>query len=99
MRTALQVIAGLVAIGAGVYLLGFSSGSIDIGGQKGRSWFDIIDHGMGAYFVARGIWMLATSGLQVEIADNIGHLVELQQWEADRAYEPDDDEVPEQPAG
>jgi hypothetical protein len=92
MRSLFQLLAGLVAIGAGVYLFSFSGGAIDLGnGQSGRSWFDVIDHGMGAYFIARGLWMLTQISAQEDVRVGINRLVELTEWEIDQAY-PDEDE-------
>src|SRR4051812_32763292 len=87
MRSLFQLIAGLVAIGAGVYLLTFASGAINLGnGQTGRSWFDIIDHGMGAYFVARGLWMLTQISAQDDVRASLDRLVELREWEVGQKY-------------
>jgi hypothetical protein len=72
-----QVVAGVIAIGAGLYLLSYSGSTVDVGGQSGRSWFDIIDHGIGGYFVARGIWMLAQAGQGEAIKDSLEQLVTL----------------------
>ena len=47
------VLAALVSIGAGIYLLQTQSASED------ATIFDAIMHGMGAYFVARGLWMIS----------------------------------------
>jgi len=44
--------AALVSIGAGIYLLTSESASAD------ATVFDALMHGIGAYFVARGLWML-----------------------------------------
>lgn len=49
-------IAAFVSIGAGVYLL--SSGSV----SAETTVFDAIMHGIGAYFIARGLWMLSEIG-------------------------------------
>lgn len=46
------IVAVLVSVGAGVYLLQTQSASEE------ATIFDAIMHGMGAYFIARGIWML-----------------------------------------
>ena len=55
-RTALAILIGIgaaiVSIGAGVYLLTHESASAD------STVFDILMHGIGAYFVARGLWMV-----------------------------------------
>ena len=48
------VIAALVSIGAGIYLLSSSSASAD------TTVFDLLMHGIGAYFIARGLWMFAS---------------------------------------
>src|SRR5262245_53891632 len=48
----LGVLAALVSVGAGIYLLTSESASAD------TTVFDILMHGIGAYFVARGMWML-----------------------------------------
>jgi hypothetical protein len=50
--TWLGVIASLISIGAGIYLIGSESASAE------TTVFDALMHGIGAYFVARGCWML-----------------------------------------
>jgi hypothetical protein len=47
------VAAALVSVGAGIYLL--TSGSA----SEETTVFDALMHGIGAYFIARGLWMLA----------------------------------------
>ena len=47
----LAVLAALVSIGAGIYLLGSESAAEEM------TVFDILMHGIGAYFIARGLWM------------------------------------------
>lgn len=93
MRYSLRALAGLIAIGAGIYLLSFSGQTIDVAGQSGRSWFDIIDHGIGAYFIARGLWMLTQLGDIDDLKASLGRLVELREWEVNQAY--GDDEIGE----
>jgi hypothetical protein len=51
-RNVLGVIAGLVSVGAGIYLLLSESASAE------TTVFDVLMHGIGAYFIARGLWML-----------------------------------------
>ena len=46
-------IAALVSIGAGIYLLTSQSASAD------ATVFDVLMHGIGAYFIARGLWMFS----------------------------------------
>lgn len=48
------VIAALVSIGAGLYLLGSESASQE------ATVFDALMHGIGAYCIARGLWMIAS---------------------------------------
>ena len=50
--TWLGVVASLIAIGAGIYLLTSSSASPD------TTVFDVLMHGIGGYCIARGVWML-----------------------------------------
>jgi hypothetical protein len=45
-------LAGIVALGAGLYLIGTQSAAAN-------SIFNPLLHGMGAYFVARGLWMFS----------------------------------------
>lgn len=76
----LDVAATLVSVGAGVYLLTRHSVSVDIPGvgqQGGQSWFEVIAHGMGAYFVAKGIWMARSLHLQFQSHERLVELVEL----------------------
>ena len=51
MRNILGVIAGVVSVVAGIYLLQSQSASAD------TTVFDVMMHGIGAYFIARGLWM------------------------------------------
>ncbi len=58
------VIGGIVSIGAGIYLLIHNT-------QAQSDVFDVLIHGIGAYFVGKGLWMIsqATSRSgQIEIA-------------------------------
>lgn len=56
MRTTnyLGVLASLISVGAGLYLLNESSAA------EQATVFDALMHGIGAYFIARGLWMLAS---------------------------------------
>ena len=49
----LGALAAVVSIGAGAYLLSSESASAD------STVFDVLMHGIGAYFVARGLWMIS----------------------------------------
>lgn len=52
LRTVLVIAAAVVSIGAGIYLLTSESVSQE------TTVFDALMHGIGAYFVARGLYML-----------------------------------------
>ena len=46
-------VAALVSVGAGIYLLTSESASAQ------TTVFDALMHGIGAYLIARGLWMIA----------------------------------------
>jgi hypothetical protein len=48
------LVAALTAIGAGIYLLAHTS-------ETGPTWLEVIAHGTGAFFVACGLYMFASS--------------------------------------
>lgn len=50
--TLVGIVAVVVSVGAGIYLLSTQSASEE------ATVFDALMHGMGAYFIARGAWML-----------------------------------------
>ncbi len=57
-------------IGAGIYLLNFnSSGSTGIGNSN---WLEIIAHGMGFYFIGKGLFVARS----VQLARRLNQLVE-----------------------
>jgi hypothetical protein len=47
-------VAGLTAIGSGIYLLAHNS-------ESGPTWLDVIAHGSGAFFIACGLYMFGSS--------------------------------------
>lgn len=51
------LLAGAVCVGAGVYLL--SQNSVADPTEGGTSWFEIIAHGIGIYFIGKGIFVAA----------------------------------------
>jgi len=59
----MRVIAGLVSgglcVAAGIYLLTKSSAPITLGEQEGQSWLEVIAHGIGIYFIGKGIFVWA----------------------------------------
>ena len=48
------LVAGLTAIGAGIYLLAHTS-------ETGPTWLEVIAHGSGAFFIACGLYMFGSS--------------------------------------
>jgi hypothetical protein len=62
--------AAIVAVGAGLYMLGTSS-------ADSNSIFNPLLHGIGAYILARGAWMFRHAGLQADVVDRLDQLVEL----------------------
>jgi hypothetical protein len=49
-----SAVAGLVAVGAGIYLLVHTS-------ESGPTWLDVIAHGSGAFFIACGLYMIGAA--------------------------------------
>jgi len=69
-----EVVAALLVIGAGAYLLQAQSVGVV---QGGESWFQVLAHGIGIYFLGRGLWMLRQVGRQEDVVDRLDRLVEL----------------------
>lgn len=57
MDRLIDAAAALASVGAGIYLLSKGSEPITVGGQTGQSWLEILAHGIGVYFIARGVAM------------------------------------------
>ncbi len=53
----IDTLAGLISIGAGLYLLSTQA-------VADNSLFEVIAHGIGGYFVAKGLFMLRAAHLQ-----------------------------------
>ncbi len=49
-----NAIAGLLAVGSGIYLLAQSS-------ETGPTWLEVIAHGSGAFFVGCGLYMMGSA--------------------------------------
>jgi hypothetical protein len=49
-----NALAGLISVGAGIYLLAHTS-------ETGPTWLDVIAHGSGAFFIACGLYMIGSS--------------------------------------
>lgn len=50
----MNAIAGLSAVGAGIYLLAQSS-------ETGPTWLEVIAHGSGAFFIGCGLYMIGSA--------------------------------------
>lgn len=67
--------AGVLAIGAGLYLL--QAQSVTVGDGGGQSWLELLAHGIGVYFIARGIWMIRHAGRQEDVVDRLDRIAWL----------------------
>jgi hypothetical protein len=84
----IDILAMLGSIGAGVYLLQYQSAG---NSATGTSWFEIIGHGMGIYFIAKGLFIARTTYLQADARNKLAQLVEIAN---SRAPEPQDPRPP-----
>ena len=62
------IASGLVCIGAGIYLLQTSA----VGAEG--NWLETIAHGMGIYFIGKGIFVWLSLNTQVEMARSLRSL-------------------------
>jgi hypothetical protein len=67
--------SSLIAIGAGVYLL--LSQTADEG-----SFLEVIAHGMGAYFIAKGLYLYPSLMAQARSAHNLAYLADQEEARA-----------------
>jgi hypothetical protein len=71
LRGALRLGSRRAQYRAGIYLLSYNSERLAaLGGQSGKSWFEVIANGIGIYFIGKGIYMFRTARLasnQLEI--------------------------------
>jgi hypothetical protein len=79
MGRVVDVLATLLCIGAGVYLLQYNSS----GDQT--SWFEIIGHGMGIYFIGKGLFIARATHLQARAADALDQIA----YRSDESSEPE----------
>jgi hypothetical protein len=49
-----NLLAGLIGVGAGIYLLTQRS-------ESGPTWLEVIAHGSGAFFIACGLYMIGSA--------------------------------------
>ena len=64
-----SVVAALLAIGAGIYMLSYST--------QANSIFNVITHGIGIYFLGKGLYMGVSLWRQGEATDRLGMLVDI----------------------
>jgi hypothetical protein len=70
------IVAALICIGAGLYLL--SAESPPVAGIGGTSWFEVLAHGIGIYFIGKGIYIGTSSWTQAEANERLDKLIELE---------------------
>jgi hypothetical protein len=90
MNRVTSVIAALICIAAGIYLL--STKSITIGSDGGQSWFAVIAHGMGIYFIGKGLFVGSSLWRQEDEVQHLRRLVELAGLQHQRQATPKADE-------
>ncbi len=49
---------------------------VTVGGDSGQSWLEVIAHGIGVYFIAKGLWMARSLHLQGEQRNILAKLLE-----------------------
>jgi hypothetical protein len=82
--------AAAICVIAGVYLLQYNAATGGIGG--GTNWFQIIGHGMGIYFIGKGLFVARSTYLEAEQADRLAQLVAFAAYEHGEPEEPVADE-------
>lgn len=81
----IDIASTLLCIGAGLYLLQYSVPNTG----NGTSWFQIIGHGMGIYFIGKGLFIFRTTYLQLQANET---LETIAAWTAHQAGGPVNDE-------
>ena len=66
--------AAAVCVYAGIYLLQYNAVSDP---TTGTSWFQIIGHGMGIYFIGKGLFVAQASWANADQAKHLAALVKL----------------------
>ena len=79
----IDLAAALCAIGAGIYLLRYNA--VDTTG--GTSWFQIIGHGMGIYFIGKGLFMGRAAWFSSRSVDHLKYLAEWSRYDHDDEVE------------
>lgn len=79
MGRLIDLLAGLICVGAGIYLLRYNAAAIV--GFKGTSWFQIIGHGMGIYFIGKGIFGARSNILAASQKEQLKYLADWAAFE------------------
>jgi hypothetical protein len=75
-----------ICVFAGIYLLQYNATT---DASTGTSWFQIIGHGMGIYFIGKGLFVARSTYLEAEQADRLAQLVTLAAHEHTGPDEPE----------
>lgn len=67
MGKLLDIASAVFCIGAGIYLLQYNA----VAGTDGTSWFQIIGHGMGIYFIGKGLFVGRSLQLQTQSGERL----------------------------
>lgn len=70
-------LAGIVAILAGIYLLTSQAAGPN-------SYLELLAHGIGAYFVGKGLWMIAMAHMESDSRSSLDDLVAFAAAQHDR---------------
>lgn len=75
MGRLIDIAATLLCAGAGVYLLSHNSAPIEVGGEAGQSWLEILAHGIGIYFLGKALFIARSTHLDAEAVVALRKLV------------------------
>ena len=73
MGRVVDYLAALISVGAGGYLLLSQT-------VAANSYLEVIAHGIGAYFVAKGLFLARSAYLGAAAAASLSSLVALEEW-------------------
>jgi hypothetical protein len=76
--------AAAICVFAGIYLLQYNA---DTGTAGGTSWFQIIGHGMGIYFIGKGLFVARSTWLESQQAEHLAQLVQFAAYEYQENHE------------
>jgi hypothetical protein len=76
--------AAAVCVFAGIYLLQYNAVSDP---TTGTSWFQIIGHGIGIYFIGKGLFVARSTWLESQQADRLAQLVQFAAYEYQETHE------------